>query len=533
MKHFVIYARKSTESEDRQVLSIDSQIKELQAVAARLGYPEVQICKESMSAKAPGRPVFNRLLEQVEAGKIAGILCWKLDRLARNPVDGGRIIWCIKNNGLTIATPSQMYSSEEENTILMYVEFGMAQKYIDDLGKNVKRGNRVKLEMGWLPGSAPLGYLNKLDDHTVIPDPERFDLIRKMWDMALSGAYSIEQIRCKANDEWGFRTKKTKRQGGMPLSKSVMYKLFRSHFYYGVIVREVEGEPRRYTGAHKAMVSEQEFWKVQKLFGNPVPKPHRKDFPFTGLMRCGECGSAITAEEKIKPSGKTYAYYRCTKHRKEIHCGQKPLTAKELEAQFTPYLEAISIPKPFADWAVRWLRVLNQDETRDRTSAHLNLQKAYNDMQAKLDKLMDLRLTDLLTDDEYKRQKERLVEEQRGIKERLGDSDQRADNWRERVENVIDFAAHARGWFEDGDFQTKRSVVFALGSNFILKDGIVSIDMEKVWTAFSIAAPRIKSDLERLELDKNGSINEKTTAFVSVISSWQDGTVWNSPLWGV
>ena len=148
MKHFVIYARKSTESEDRQVLSIDSQINELQAIAARLGYGELKIMRESMTAKAPGRPVFNKLMEMVEAGQIHGVLCWKLDRLARNPVDGGRIIWCIKNDGLSIVTPSQSYSREEDNTILMYVEFGMAQKYIDDLGKNVKRGNRAKLEMG-------------------------------------------------------------------------------------------------------------------------------------------------------------------------------------------------------------------------------------------------------------------------------------------------------------------------------------------------------------------------------------------------
>jgi site-specific DNA recombinase len=521
MKPFVIYARKSTESEDRQVLSIDSQIKELQAIAARFGYSEVQVYKESMSAKAPGRPIFNRLMELVEQGKIAGILCWKLDRLARNPVDGGRIIWCIKNNGLSIITPGQTYSRDEDNTILMYVEFGMAQKYIDDLGKNVKRGNRAKLDSGWLPGSAPLGYLNKLDDHTIIPDPERFETMRKMWDMALSGRYSIEQIRKTANEEWGFRTKRMKRIGGEPLSKSVMYKLFRNTFYFGVIDRKVDGVQKRYAGAHKPMITEQEFWRVQKHFGSPVPKSHGKEFPFTGMMRCGECGAAITAEEKLKPSGKTYTYYRCTKNRKGMHCDQKPITASQLDEQFLPILESINIPKPFADWAIRWLRVLNQDETKDRATAHASLQKAYNDVQAKLDKLMDLRLTDILNDEEYKRQKERLMEEQRSLKERLGDSEQRADNWRERVENVIEFATHANGWFTTGNFQSKRAVVFALGSNFTLKDGIVAFDMQKVWGVFSNAAPKIRNDIHSLELDQFGSINEKTTAFVSVISSWQ------------
>lgn len=530
MKPFVIYARKSTESEDRQVLSIDSQIKELQNIAARLGYGELKVRKESMSAKAPGRPVFNELMTEVEAGKIAGILCWKLDRLARNPVDGGRIIWCIKNNNLSIITPSQTYSREEDNTILMYVEFGMAQKYIDDLGRNVKRGNRAKLEIGWLPGCAPLGYLNKLDDHTIVPDPERFDMVRKMWEMALVGSHSIEQIRKVANNEWGFRTKRMKRIGGEPLSKSVMYKLFRNPFYYGVIDRKIDGVQKRYAGAHQAMVTEQEFWKVQKNFGNPVPKPHSKEFPFTGMMRCGECGATITAEEKIKPSGRTYTYYRCTKNRKETRCNQKPITAKAIEDQFLPILESITIPKPFADWAIRWLRVLNQGEVKDRTTIRANLQKAFDDIQTKLDRLMDMRLADMLDDEEYKRQKLRLSDEQRSLKEKLADSDERADNWRERVENVIDFAVHANEWFMTGNFKSKRAVVFALGSNFTLKDGIVGFDMQKVWEAFSNAAPKIKKDIHSLELDEKGYINEKTTAFASVISSWQDSPVWNSPV---
>lgn len=143
------------------------------------------------------------------------------------------------------------------------------------------------------------------------------------------------------------------------------------------------------------------------------------------------------------------------------------------------------------------------------------------DVQKKMDRLMDIRLADLLDNEEYKRQKDRLIEEQRSLKERLGDADQRADNWRERVENVIDFATHANEWFTTGNFKAKRAVVFALGSNFTLKDEIVGFDMQKVWGVFSNAAPKLRNDIYSLELDQFGSINEKTTAFVSVISSWQ------------
>lgn len=521
MKHFVIYARKSTESEDRQVLSIDSQINELQAIAARLGYGELKIMRESMTAKAPGRPVFNKLMEMVEAGQIHGVLCWKLDRLARNPVDGGRIIWCIKNDGLSIVTPNQSYSREEDNTILMYVEFGMAQKYIDDLGKNVKRGNRAKLEMGGLPGNAPMGYMNKLDDHTIVPDPERFHIIRKMWDLVLTGAYSIEQIRTKANDEWNFRSRKTKRAGGTPISKSAIYNLFRNHFYFGVIVRDVEGTARRYTGTHERMITEKEFWDAQKILGNPVPKPQKHQFPLTGLIRCGECGGMVTAEEKTKVSGKQYVYYHCTKKNKSVECSQKFITGKLLEDQFQKVLESVNVPTGFANWAIRWLKESNLTECDDRTKAYRSLQSTYNAIQARIDKLTDMRLGDLLTNDEYAHQKERLLQEQRQLKEKLNDTEQRSDNWRERVENVFEFAAHAKDWFENGNHELKRSTAVALGSNFVLKDGILAFNAKNVWEKFSIIAPQIKRDCERLELDENGYVDAKNTEYVSVFPVWQ------------
>src|SRR5581483_11727725 len=145
MHGFFIYCRKSSEAEDRQVLSIDSQIHELkEQVAKRLNLTITEVFTESKSAKAPGRPVFNQMMQRLYRGEAAGIICWKLDRLARNPVDGGSIIWAIKQHGIRVMTPAQSYAREDDNIILMYIEFGMAQKYVDDLSKNVKRGLRAK-----------------------------------------------------------------------------------------------------------------------------------------------------------------------------------------------------------------------------------------------------------------------------------------------------------------------------------------------------------------------------------------------------
>ena len=140
MSGYFIYCRKSSEAEDRQVLSIESQTRELkEQIAAKLNLPITEVLSESKSAKEPGRPVFNQMMQRLYRGEAAGIICWKLDRLARNPVDGGSIIWAIKQHGIKVMTPAQSFAREDDNIILMYIEFGMAQKYVDDLSKNVKR----------------------------------------------------------------------------------------------------------------------------------------------------------------------------------------------------------------------------------------------------------------------------------------------------------------------------------------------------------------------------------------------------------
>ena len=188
--------------------------------------------------------------------------------MARNPIDGGSIIWAMKQNDLEIITPSQTYSYKEDNLILMYIEFGMAQKYIDDLSRSVKRGLRTKAEKGWLPGVAPLGYLNdkygEKGEKKIIRNPESFELIKKMWDLMLTGAYTPPQILEIANEKWGFRTRKFKNIGGKPLSRSVIYKIFTNPFYSG----SFEYQGQLYRGSHEPMITVEEYDRV----GEPLRK---------------------------------------------------------------------------------------------------------------------------------------------------------------------------------------------------------------------------------------------------------------------
>ncbi len=195
MSAHVIYARKSTESDDRQVLSIDSQVQELKVLALRRGLQVDEVLTESRSAKAPGRQVFGSLMRRIDKGEIAGILCWKMDRLARNHFDTGQVLQALADKKIEhVITAERTYTADGNDRFLGNFEFGIATKFIDDLRANVKRGNRARFERGWPNFRPPIGYIEDRATKTAITDPERFPLVRRMWDELLSGRMRPMQI---------------------------------------------------------------------------------------------------------------------------------------------------------------------------------------------------------------------------------------------------------------------------------------------------------------------------------------------------
>ena len=519
MPGYFIYCRKSSEAEDRQVLSIESQTRELQQIAAKLNLPVTEILNESKSAKEPGRPVFNQMMQRLYRGEAAGIICWKLDRLARNPVNGGSIIWAIKQNGIRVMTPAQSYAREDDNIMLMYIEFGMAQKYVDDLSKNVKRGLKTKIENGWYPGVAPAGYLNTTNKltgaNTLIKDPERFPLIRRMWDLMLTGSYTPPKIRELANNKWGFRTRSTRKMGGKPLCQSAIYQIFTKPFYYGRF-EYPRGSGRWYEGKHEPIITEAEYDRVQLMLGrngNPRPKAHF-DFAFTGLIRCGECACMVTAEEKhqvicsqcrfkfafrhrnacprcLTPVEKIkaplflhYTYYHCTK-KKNQGCTQKCVSGKELDRQIDAYLARIQISERFRDWALKYLHELHAKESTSRNDIIQAQQNAYRECLGRIDNLVKLKTSSgnadgsLLSNEEYGKQRLGLLKEKAGLEELLRDAGHRVEQWLKLSEQTFNFACTARERFAKGDPKTKKEILLAIGSNLTLKDKILRIEAKK------------------------------------------------------
>jgi site-specific DNA recombinase len=473
MNQTAIYARKSSESEDRQVLSIDSQIRELTDLAHREGLVIGSVLTESKSAKSPDRPVFNELYTKIQTGRIDSIVCWKLDRLARNPVDGGAIIWAMEEGKLkTIHTPGRTFENTANDKFWMQLEFGMAKKYVDDLSDNVRRGMRAKLELGWLPGLPPLGYLNDRNNRTIVRDPERFPLVRRMWDLMLSGTKTPPQILRVATNQWGLRTRKFKRQGDCALIDSMVQKIFRNPFYCGVIRRKGEDYP----GAHEAMVTRTEFNRVQDLLmGRQHPRPKQRVFPFTGLMQCGECGAAITAEQKRNRQGHEYVYYHCTKRKAGIRCSQRVIEAKHLEGQIEGFLASVTLPEEFKSWAIALVREVHHEEVAKDHASSSSLHRRYEACKTERASLVDLRLRGLVTDDEFVSKKNQLVQEQLRLKELLDDGEGRVTEVLDRCIEAFDFATVVQKTFTSGSPEVKKACLQYVGSNLTLRDGILNI----------------------------------------------------------
>jgi site-specific DNA recombinase len=334
-----VYPRRSQDERNRQILSLPAQIRELRALGEREGIKIYQVLEESRSAKEPGRPVFNKMLDRIEHGEANAIFVWDIDRLYRNPVDEGRVRWMLQRGIIKeIRTPTRRFLPQDAG-LLMGVEGGRATDYIIRLAANVKRGIREKLMRGeYASGPKPLGYIYDKRRRNIVPDPKRASVVLRTFERYATGEYSLKQISALLFDQG------IKSRTGKPWSNWSVAHVLNNRVYEGVM----EWKDELFEGKYKLIMPRELFAKVQKVFKDKTRPRKLKtahDFPFRGLFRCS-CGSMITAQFG-RGHGGIYRYYRCT--RKMSDCHESYVQEKIVMTQIVELLKPLAISNRAAD----------------------------------------------------------------------------------------------------------------------------------------------------------------------------------------
>lgn len=521
-----LYARKSTDTEDKQVQSLDDQVKYMTELAEREGLHIVgEPIRESQSAKRPNaRPKFNALLKEIEDDKIDGVICWKLDRLSRNPADSGRIQQLLQDGKLRHIQTAEKSYFPEDNAIVFSVEAGMSNQYIRELATNTKRGMKSKAEKGDKPGVPPIGYINDRLNKVIVPDSDNFELVRILWDKMLTGTYSIAQLVEVADKELHIRRPVRGRTGGNPIAYSTLCVMFKNPFYTGKL--RFNGEI--YQGNHKPMISDEEFERVQQII-DPThttrPKNKEYNFQLRNLFKCGECGFAITAEIKkknIKSTGESreYTYYHCTGKNKQVECSQPHKHASEdmLLQQVKDRLSRFTISPEFYKLAIE---ALAQEEDGVVTKDHVKTlarDKAIEKAKESIARLRRMRYNGEAEDDSwYFAEMQTLEDELATLQTARNNAELKARDWRAIADEAFTFARYAKEDFDGDDLEKKRTVIVKMGEKLTILDRTIQFTPNKYFIPIEEMNDK---DNQPPELVRTDSDKIKTPTDLQVSLSW-------------
>lgn len=521
-----LYARKSTDTEDRQVQSLEDQIKYMKARAEELGLKIIgKPIRESKSAKRPNnRPLFSEMLKEIEEGKIDGIICWKIDRVSRNPTDSGHIQQLLQDEKLKHILCMDRSYFPEDNSIVFSVEASQANEYVRKLAVDTKRGMQSKAEKGDKPGVPPVGYLNDRIEKKVIADPDRFTAMRMLWDKMLTGTYSIAQLVHVADKELHITTPVRGKTGGKPISYSTLCVLFKNRFYTG----QLPFKDQLFPGNHPAMISEEEFEKVQQIIDpshTTRPKDKTYNFQLRNLFLCGECGFAITVEQKQKliistGETKTYIYYHCTGKNKNIKCTQPKthVTEDGLLTQIKDKLSKFTIDPDFYKLAIERL-AQEEDEVVDKNSAKtLAHERAIKKAETSITNLRRMRYSGEADDDSwYFAEVQTLEDELERLQAARNKDEYKARNWRAVADETFTFARYAKEDFDGDDLEKKRSVVMKLGEKLTILDRTIQFNPNKYFIPLE---QMIENEKQAREMVRTDDLQIKTPAFQHGSLSW-------------
>lgn len=539
IKYF-IYCRKSSEDEDRQILSIPAQIRELKEYAEKNDLEVAGLFQEERSAYKVGRPEFSKMMEQISMGLANGLIVWNANRISRNTKDGGAVIYAMDTGEIVeIRTPSRTYKNTPEDKFFLQIEFGVAKKSSDDNSRDTARGLRQKIENKQPPMKAPIGYLNIDKDGKIVGrqydlqkqilleqggrelnkssweiDPILAPLVKKIFIEADNGCYNIEQIF------------KMSREQGLKIKRSQVYRLLQNPAYCGGIFL-YKGKLQE--GNHEGIISKELWDRVQiKLNGHAKPRKQIWKWAYAGgLVKCGECGYSIVFYTKVKPSGKKYTYVSCSKRGGE--CNQKTLSMSEFEKQLNGLVSDIYIDERVLNLSFKLLKLRYGQQIETQNEMRKKWQKETIIIEQKLKRLLDLRLDGEIDEEQFSAKKSELIALKRDYNEKLKDADGNTEGYLDRAEEFFKTANIAKEILQNGTIEQKRRLVGSIGWNFQLKDEKLAWEYRKPFDQLVKSKKTAIQTGEWLELMRTGSNKEKVEVFASTFPVW--GARWDLNPW--
>ena len=469
---YFLYARKSTEDDDHQIMSIEAQLFELREYARKENLEILQEFQESKSAKKPGRELFGEMMTRIERGEANGIIAWHPDRLARNSVDGGRVIYLVDTEQIAfLRFPTFWFEPTPQGKFMLQVAFGQSKYYSDNLVENINRGIRQKVRRGeWLV-RAPFGYVNNPKTRNIEPHPTKSRIVVKAFEEYAKGTHTLGTIADFLADH-GVSTK------GTPPAKASVARMLSNRVYLGFTYHKGE----YYDGSFAPIISPTLFEAVQKMLAKksrPRVQKVPNHFPFAQFARCGECGSMITAQYATNRFGTKYTYYRCTK--KKGVCRQPYLSSSALISQAKNLLQSVSLPLSEIENMEKQIYLWEKESISERGSVAQNLKTKLSETKEKLDKLVSLYLDGDIEREMYLQRKDLLLRQKAKFEESFKDFGQQRKNW---VEPLRSFALSLREAviLEKGEnYFAWKEFFQKIGSNPILKDKTLSCNWGELW----------------------------------------------------
>ena len=439
---YILYCRKSSEDKGKQILSLESQVTEMKKLAVNLGLEIIQTYTESKSAKKPdNRPLFSEMVKQIQKNKDGdlGILCWKIDRLSRNPIDSATIQWLLQQGNIKIIQTIDRQYLPSDNVVLFSVESGMANQYILDLSKNVKRGILTKLEKGGWPNLAPLGYLNDGKGGIVI-DKARIKYIKQIFTLYKEGNKSVRDI-ADILFKQGFRSR-----AGNKYHKSKVHKILNDSFYCGIMTKN----GKQYLGNHEPTIPKKLFDSVQEVLNKKAnTKKQKLYFTYRGVLKCDTCGCVLTATKK---KGK-HTYYYCTNGKGKCDEHKVYLKEDDVKKELTNVFDNVIINKKLIEMCYQAEKVKLGENDSYLTQASQTIETALAKAQDRKNKLLDLYLDGNLTKEVYDQKVIVLDNEIIQLKKDLDELKHKKSNNNEitleRVKDIFLFPIKAKKEFAD------------------------------------------------------------------------------------